>query len=801
MMTQARWSLRCLLLWCFLMVGQLAAPSTDVVCAAELPEAFQRSIQPFLTQYCVECHGETSAEGGLRLDSPKSLQEAASIKTWERILRRLDRREMPPADSDQPTERGREAAMLSIERMLGNWNDSTAADEVVMRRLTRTEYAHTVSDLLGIRFEAKDMFPKDDAPFGFSNVGESLHISPVLMRAYLDAADIALDEALWFEPKPEYYRRKFDQKEQLGYTEKQRLLLNGAGFGLHNGHMVIRSYWSRHELSDQRIDLETPGVYRVKLKIYSIRSPDEKAKIELQVGNYTKRDTIRRIGFYNLPNEDPAHVLEEEIYLHPDDTIKFIWFNGKSHNNAAAKARLEGLPYDGPGVVVEWVEVEGPLFLEEGWPKRSHRLAVGSKEPQDLTAEDVPEIVRSFAARAFRRPPEDSDILPIAKYVQEELAAGATFEEAIRVGLKMILCSPKFLFLSEPGDQLDNYALASRLSYFLWSSMPDEALFELAARGELSDPEVLRSQAKRMLLDPKANRFIENFTDQWLALDQIGEMQPDSEIYREYNEELEDSLAAETYHFFGEVLRNNRSVDNFLDSDFLVLNERLARHYGVEGVEGPEFRVVDKPDGSQRGGLLTQAGILNVTSNGTTTSPIIRGVWVLERILGATLSPPPDDIPIVVPDIRGAKTIREQLAKHRSVESCNVCHRQIDPLGFALESFDVIGKHRTHYRVRKGPAGKGGWYGEGPEVDASGRLTTGESFSDIGQLKQILLSTRRTDFHRCLTEKLMTYALGRPLAWSDRATIGTLALRLSQSEHGLQDLILDIVSTEQFSRP
>lgn len=756
-------------------------------------ETFGQSVGPFLKKYCLACHGPDKAEAAFRVDQlSMQLAQGQDAEQWEEVLNRLQRGEMPPEKSAQPaeTELTKVTNLISADFRRFLAEQKSTGGEVALRRLNRAEYNATMSDLLGIEFHAADFFPEDSDEDGFDNIGQALHTSPVLMRAYLHAADEALDQALWFAPKPDRIQKRYDSKENFGYGRP------GSNFGLHEGHLVIQSFWSQQGVSGRSLEIKTAGKYRLRIKANAVRSPEETLKLDVMVGGL-RQDTIRHVGLHYLPNEQP-HWIEEVVSMQPGDGVTFQWYNGKRTAARIAEARRQGRPYDGPGVVIESVEVDGPLFLDEGWPKRSHRLALGSKDPQELTAGDVPQLMQAFADRAFRRQATAEEVKPIVDLVLAELDAGARLPEALRTGLKAVLCSPKFLFLYETDEPLDDYMIASRLSYFLWSSMPDEPLLQLAAAGRLRDPQVLREQTLRMLQDPKVRRLIENFVGQWLDLRKLGEMQPDRSIYPRYTQELENALPEETYLFFAELLAKNLPADQLLDSDFLMLNEVLAHHYGIEGVEGTHFRRVPTPAGSHRGGLLAHASVLNVTSNGTVTSPVVRGAWVLERILGVTPPPPPPDVPVVVPDIRGATTIREQLARHRSVQACNGCHRKIDPLGFALENFDVIGQWRTHYRVRKGPVEGNGWYGDGPAVEAADRLETGEEFAGFEDLRAILLS-RREEFHRCLTRKLLTYALGRRLEWGDRPTVEKLASRMVQPDQGLRDLVVAIVLSEPFT--
>ncbi len=392
----------------------------------------------------------------------------------------------------------------------------------------------------------------------------------------------------------------------------------------------------------------------------------------------------------------------------------------------------------------------------------------------------------------------DEDLRPFLGRVQSKLAAGYSFEQAVRVGLKSILISPEFLFLREKPGRLDDFALASRLSYFLWSSMPDEELFTLAEQKKLGMPETIRAQVERMLKDPKAAAFTRNFVGQWLSLRNIDATLPDPSLYPEFNDGLKESMLQEPFLFFDEVLRNDLSLSQFVSSDFSMLNAPLAELYGIPGIEGRSFRKVTLPPGCHRGGVLTMAGILKVTANGTTTSPVLRGSWVLDRILGTPPPKPNVDVEAVEPDIRGATTIREQLAKHRSRPECASCHAKIDPPGFALENFDVIGGWRQNYRsVGKGEAINGKRYKKGPAIDAGDVLPDGRRFQNIDEFKELLLS-EKDQLARALADKLLTYATGGAPASADKSEIESIVRAVRAKEYGFRTLVHEVVQSRLF---
>ena len=432
-------------------------------------------------------------------------------------------------------------------------------------------------------------------------------------------------------------------------------------------------------------------------------------------------------------------------------------------------------------------------------------------DPKTGTLVDAEKLLRSFLPRAFRRPVAEGEVKPFVAVVAEALEMKQPFEVALRAGYKAVLTSPKFLYLREPAGPLDDHALGTRLAYFLWSAPPDEVLSALAAKGELRKPEVLRTQVERMLKDPRARAFTANFTGQWLSLRDIAATTPDKQLYPEFEEWLQGSMVRETHAFFDVLLNENLSVKHFVDSDFAMLNGRLARHYGIPDVHGVAFRKVALKPEWHRGGVLTHASVLKVTANGTSTSPVSRGVWLLDRILGKPAPPPPPNVPAIEPDIRGATTIREQLAKHRATENCAGCHARIDPPGFALENYDVIGGWREKYRIaatdrkqwvnnRVGPLAKylAAWqYGEGRAVEAGDEFADGRKFTTVEEFKQLLLA-QPDQLARCLTEKLVTYATGQPVGFGDHQAVERILAAAKQSDYGLRSLVHAVVESELF---
>ena len=457
----------------------------------------------------------------------------------------------------------------------------------------------------------------------------------------------------------------------------------------------------------------------------------------------------------------------------------------RNENNAVLSER-----YHGPRVRVWNMDISGPVH--EQWPPASHRLLFGKQT--DASQIDLDELVLRFTTRAFRQPVKSQDVEHYVQFIRDRLAAGNKPERAIKLGLIAILTSPRFLYLDEGNEQLGSalapHELAARLSYFLWSSMPDETLAEKANAGILTGHQ-RNVEIQRMLADPKADAFIEHFTDHWLRIDTLGAMPPDPKAFEVYyKNRLEAFFKQETRLFFADLLKENGSILNLLDSDYSFLNGALAQHYGVEGVTGEAFRKVRFKPQHHRGGLLGQGSVLTLTANGIETSPVVRGVWVMENILGTPPSPPPPDVEPLEPDTRGAVTIREQLKKHRNVAACADCHNRIDPAGFALEFYDPIGGYRSHYKSRAA---------RNPPVDGSGSLVSGETFQNEQDFKKLLL-TRKDRFTEALTAKLLSYATGRQLTFRDNAEIKRIAAECAKQGYGLRDLITGVVNSNIFQQ-
>ncbi len=769
---------------------------------------FEKQIKPMLAQHCAACHGPEKTKGDLRLDQLKpDFADSGSRQKWQEVLKRIQAGEMPPKAQPQPA--AKDVALLTEwirSNVLAAEKAKRAEGRVAMRRLNRTEYENTVRDLLGVDVDFNDLLPMDSSAAGFDNVAEAQHVSTFLMERYLEAAERALNVAIANAPQPPVIKKRYhvtDERHVKVTTEKV--------FRKEEGTLIAFSSSAWQAVMLGQFYPPDRGKYKFRISAYGIQSDDKPVTYRLTAGTMGMSGRTRVVGYIEAP-PGKASVYEFVEHLEARSTIRLL-----PHGLAAAQTvnKIGADNYIGPGLAVEWIDVEGPLH--DVWPPESHRRIFGdlpqiaaktfkqynrvettSKNPEA----DAERIVRDFAGRAFRRNIVDADVKPILDLVNKRLAEKHTFEQAVRVGLMAVMVSPNFLFLRETPGKLDNFALANRLSYFLWSSMPDAELLAVARKETLGDPAVLRAQVDRMLKDKRASAFTENFVSQWLGLRDIDATMPSHIFYPEFDEMLRASLLKEPYLFFEELLKHDLSIANVISSDFTLINNRLAKHYGIPGVEGWEFRKVKLPADSHRGGVLTMAAVLKATANGTYTSPILRGAWVLERILGTPPPRPPEGIAAVEPDIRGAVTIREQLAKHRQLASCATCHVKIDPPGFALESFDVIGGYREFYRVtgngkivtiegRKMP------YYHGKKIDPADELADGRKFANIDEYKELLLKDKDL-VARNLATRLLTYATGAEPTASDAPAVEAILTKLRAKDYGLRTLVHEIVQSELF---
>jgi hypothetical protein len=820
-------------------------------------------VTDFIKNHCVECHDAEAKKGGLDLTSLEfDLKNPQDFSRWVSVGDKVSAGEMPPKKKVRPAAHEMKeftnylsSALLSAD--LGRVSSEGRATE---RRLNRYEYENTLRDLLSLPYlEVKAFLPEDREAFGFNKVGQALDVSHVQMARYLTAADFALRQALAPQAtRPELTTNRYytwAQGEFFGAIKlegpENRRTFPLVGLELQTNLMamehpkrtgetdhpkrreqeamaVVVSTYEPTEIRFGRFHAPVTGKYRLRFSAYSIWMGPRYNEVSaghraepVTIYSDTPPRLLRKLGSFDV-NPQPT-VSEMEVWLLAGETIRpdaARFFRSRPPDHKNPLAGPDGMP----GLAFQWMEVEGPLV--DQWPPPGHQFLFGdlsienhatksraqesgagveviSKNPES----DAQRLMHGFMQRAYRRPVTDAESRRFLAIVESALKNGYSFTDAMIAGYTGVLCSPGFLYLDEKPGRLDDLALASRLSYFLWNSPPDAQLRDLAGHGELHRRKVLSAQTDRLLNDSKSRRFVDSFLNYWLDLRLIEGTAPDEELYPEYqlDDLLVESMIGETQSFFDELIRRNLGVTNLVSCDFAMLNERLAAHYGITDVEGVGLRPVSlKPD-CVRGGLLTQASVLKVTANGTTTSPVKRGAWIMTRLLGKPPPPPPPNVPALEPDIRGATTIRAQLSLHRNQEACAACHRNIDPAGFALESFDVMGGWRDRYRAfGQGDPIKGiGHNGLkfhcclGPTVDPSGELPDGRRFQNVAELKELLLKDDE-QLARNLTRQLVIYATGAPIQFSDRPQIGKILADTRPTGYRVRSLIHEIVQSDLF---
>ena len=803
----------------FLSLGHVVANEARSAAAQKAIDAhrgFDRSLRGFLSNHCSDCHAGGAEEGGFDLDTlPADLSEPATFARWEQVYDRVLSGEMPPPDATQPTDEEAEAFSRGLARPLNDVHSALKA--TVLRRLNRREYQNTMNDLFGTQLDLERMLPEDSRSHEFDNVGESLGLSMVHMQRYIDAAKLVLDSAIENDlerPEPSmrtaWYKDTREAESHVGKTWKlldDGFVVRFSGGGYPSG--MLRG-------SDPR----QAGRYRVRITGYAYQS---ERPITFSVGGTSfQRGSEKPIyGFYAVPPGEPT-TIEFETWIEPRYMIQIEPY-GISDPERYKRKSVEG--YDGPGLAIGEVTVEGPLIDE--YPSRGHqllfddvkRMEIPPRNPRDrsrswyvpkfqIEADDpaalASRVLRRVADAALRQPVSDEDLANYVALFRQQHAEGDSIEDSLRTAVTALLCSPRFLFLQEPVGKLDDDAIASRLSYFLNRTSPDDELKQLARQGRLNDPDTLRRQTQRLMRHKHFDRFLTDFADSWLDLREIDFTAPDGKLFPEFDPYLRYSMPRETLSFLRELIASNLPIRNLVESDFAMLNSRLAEHYGLPPVDGAEIRKVNLPADSVRGGLLTQASILKVTANGTNTSPVTRGAWVMERIQGVSPPPPPPGVPGVEPDIRGATTLRELLDKHRDSDNCRACHSKIDPPGFALESFNPIGGFRQRYRsLGKGEradvvvSGRRVGYKLGPEVDASGQFPDGTRFSGFREFRQELASDQRM-LAKTFVVKLLTFATGREMGFSDRPEINRIVTAAGQRGYRTTDLIHAAIASEIF---
>ena len=877
--------------------------------------AADAELRGYLETHCFDCHDSATKKGGLDLEAlPMQFDARESFEKWALAHDRIAAGEMPPKSRKvRPSEKENADALKRLDDQLHDADAARIAKtgRALFRRLTTQEFENALRDLLhlpGLRL--KELLPEDERRHGFNKIGQALDLSNVHLSQFMDAADLALTAAIatrstpppvrttrfggganpetmhWMShgsavplkdkqydpvvplPGPEDDLNRNEALKKSRYATFGKVLPDyphAAGFftGAIPRPMIFSLQYAPIYAGQYRIRTSAWGFWWDRGKV---EPPHRNESFALTAwlpdeGPRMVHTPSRWLGLFDVSSlESRVHEFNGWFEVNEELVFDIGTLNGHEKTTGRFPGDAPGAcgVYSGPGIALDWVEVEGPFFGQ--WPPQSHTAIFGDlpirplakdsgviapkrtpvrqrshssmarpknasipKEEQEPPLEsvftehpqeDATRLLAQFLPRAFRRPVPTDEVQSYVQIVTREMQRHACFEDAIKEACKAALCSTDFLFIGDsnlaandaPRIRLTEHALAERLALWLWNSVPDDELLALANEGRLHLPENLKRQTDRLLADPRSDRFIADFTDQWLDLRKIDATQPDFKIYPESRAHLKHSMIAETRAYLRELIAKDLSVTHIVKSDFAMLNQSLATHYGVPGVTGCAIRRVPLPAGSPRGAFLAQAAVLKVTANGTTTSPVTRGAWINERILGNPIPPPPASVPALDPDTRGATTIREKLEKHRADPSCAGCHAKIDPPGFALESFDVIGGYRDRYRSLSAGDTLIDFHFDSSfdpgvrlnqPVDPSGKLASGESFKNLADFQALILRHPEA-LAANMTRQLLMYATGSEPHYSDRREISRILAQAKSSNYGLRSLIDAIVQSELF---
>ncbi len=771
---------------------------------AQEPAAPDAALQPFFKTYCLRCHDANKQEGKFRLDTlPRNFADHMIAQRWDEVVFRMNSGEMPPKKEPQPKpeELGQVVDWISTRIKEGEAARMAKRGPVAHYRLSREEYGHTVYDLLGVYFDVNlpGAFNEDPRWHGFDRIGSMLSLSPSHVDRYFRAAETVLARA-FPDQQPASMKGRREANAGQEQTLKDQGLTGPVRWLLFPGS------------SRDAFSASSPGLYRIRIQLSGLPSFKGREP-HLSLWHQGLKRTV--VGQDVVAAEDQPTVIEIETFLpegsftimnespgmlsdgHTLSNTNFTFVNTKT-TRPSRPTGYKLFDDDGksifPLLIVDWVEFEGPILPAADIQKREGLVPM---KEGDLA--EARTCLQRLATRAWRRPATDGDLERYTKVMASELAAGENFRSAYRAAMIGVLTSKNFYYLEEGSaterrDKINDWELASRLSYFLWSSMPDDQLFAAAQAGTLHQPDVLRAQLSRMLGDAKITRFTESFPKQWLQLHKVGMFPPDAALYPDYDLWLGQSMILETTGYFAEVFKSNLPLREFLSSDWTMMNPRLALHYQMPPLPKSGFQRITLRPEDHRGGLLTQASILMLTSDGTRHRPVHRGVWVSEAVFGKTPPPPPPNVEPLEPTpvTQPKATVRMQLAAHATHATCASCHRKIDPLGFAFDNFDAIGRWRTEERVAGGQ-------GANPPVNASGTLTDGRAFQNPEEFKQLLVQDVDR-FAEAFVEQLATYALRRVMTIDDAAQIKAIALASKQDEYRLRTVIENFVLSDLFQK-
>jgi hypothetical protein len=816
---------------------------------------YRKTVAPFFKAYCDKCHVGEKAEAEFRLSAealPNQFGDPGARAKWREVVNVINSHEMPPEKEPQPSAKEAAAVVDWITEQAIRAELHLRERNIVMRRLTRDEYANTVRELFGVEFDSS-VFPQDPPTGGFDNNGGALTISPLHIELYLAAAREILDRALVEGDRPAAIKWRFSPK--AGPADRTRVRLDSKNNPLVNGNnnqqegdwvVIHHNSWDKN-VGARDFRVPTAGNYLIRLHAAG-RTPGRDKAVETAERQLEKRRQEQdeknpkgkewsqrgyerdlehfktdRMYDYGPPRAklvlqlgpQPRTLAEFDITGTPEhpQTLEFpARFTTESAGITweyayAIPPVLENFwlqrrdDFARPELMIDWFEVEGPVY--DAWPPSSHTRILYEAPAQ---AGDEQRVARNVLARfmrkAWRRPIAPAEIDSKLKLFTAARAE-KSYVEAIKAPLTAVLMSPHFLYLEEPAPasagnrpvMLNSHQLAARLSYLIWSNMPDDDLSRAADRDVLRDPKSLQEQADRMLKDRRSDEFVRNFAGQWLSLREIGANPPAADLFPQYDRHLETSMAAESEMYFREFLRNDLDIRKMLRSDFVVINERLARFYGIPNVRGDEFRRTPVPEGVHRGGIVTQASILTITSNGTRTSPVKRGTWIMKTLLGTDPGLPVANAGEIAPKVPGIDkaTVRKRLEIHRELPQCARCHSKIDPLGFALENYNAAGE----WREQEGFGYKGRIERNDPKIDASSKMPDGTEINGVEGLQTSLLA-KEDLFLAALMSKLLTYALGRELGLADQPTVKAVVADLKRNNYTLRAALKSIVASEAF---
>ncbi len=827
--------------------------------AADIPTdqaGYTKVVAPFFAKYCQKCHDAEKPEGDFAVDArrlPNDFADPGTRSRWGEIVNVLNSHEMPPEKEKQPS-------VDEVAKLVDWITTQTVQAElvlreksVVLRRLNNNEYRNTIRDLIGIEFDTSG-FPQDPPAGGFDNNGRALTLSPLHVEMYLSAAQQILNRALVEGDRPATIKWRFEPKvgpadrTRKRLDEKNNPIVNGGNNQQEDEWVVVHhNSWDKG-VGARDFRVPTAGTYAIRIKAAGRIPSREKVVESAQRFLEHRRDEQdaknpngKKFTQQQL-ERDLEHFRNDRMYTYGAPRIKLVLQLGPQPRTLAEfdadaspmapriheyRARfttesagvsfeyayaiprvLENFWMQGndrfarPELLLSWFEIEGPLY--DAWPPSTHTRMLFEHPDRSDEKKYVTAVLKKFMERAFRRPVDATEVTPkLALFTNARKEKSLV--EAIKLPLISILTSPHFLYLVEPAENsneprkpspLGNHELASRMSYFFWSSMPDDALLKLATDGKLRDLKVRQAQVDRMLDDPRSEAFVKNFAGQWLGLRNVGSNPPAEDLYPQYDRHLETSMVTESEAFFAEFLKKGTDCRQMIRSDFVVINERLARFYGIPGVRGDEFRRVTVPEGVFRGGIVTQASILTTTSNGTRTSPVKRGTWILKTLLGTDPGLPVANAGEIAPKVPGIDkaTVRKRLEIHRELPQCARCHNKIDPLGFALENYNAAGE----WRDQEGFGYKGRIERNDPKIDASSKMPDGTEINGVVGLQKAMLA-KEDLFLGALSSKLLTYACGRELGLADQPTVKGAVADLKSNQYSLRSLLKFIVCSDPFS--